>query len=237
MTASMLSGNVFYTDGGDNFEQISFINASEVIFREILLASDGTIMFDTGSNPHPYIINASGEVVITFYSGDTNTYQLIRTTDTQWNMVKNGDAASPYSTWLLNAPTNFPTDPVTPPTTDLGVDPVAYPGIDTTTPSSVNYIGDLATVPLYYNTVNGIASITFDANFNFYVLTLNSQLIGENLLVLSIKNNNTIELIHNGASIKIMTKTADYIDAIYILNGTETPFRMYYSPSAIPAAG
>lgn len=108
MTTEMLSGKVFYTDGIDNFELISFISSSEVIFREILIAQDGSISFDTGANVSPYTINASGDVVITFSNGGTNTYKLIDTTDTQWNMVKNGDANSAFSTWLLNAPTNFP---------------------------------------------------------------------------------------------------------------------------------
>jgi hypothetical protein len=116
MTTAMLSGKVFYTDGGDNFEQISFISPSEVIFREILIAQDGSILFDTGSNASPYIINASGEVVITFSDGGTNTYKLVDTTATQWNMVKNGDANSPYSTWLLTAPNGFPELNTTPDT-------------------------------------------------------------------------------------------------------------------------
>ncbi|EIF50042.1 hypothetical protein [Sulfurovum sp. AR] len=113
MTTAMLSGKVFYADNSTDFEMISFISSSEVIFREILLAQDGTISVDTGANAYPYTINASGDVVIDFGGGNINTYKLIDATTTQWNMVKNGDATSPYSTWLLNAPSNFPVlDPV-----------------------------------------------------------------------------------------------------------------------------
>ncbi|WP_373031144.1 immunoglobulin-like domain-containing protein [Sulfurovum sp.] len=112
MTEAMLTGKVFYTDGGSDFEQISFISSSEVIFREILIAQDGSIIFDSGSSPSSYIINSLGEVVITFDSGDTNTYKLISMTDTQWNMVKNNVIDSPYNTWLFTAPVNFPSSNV-----------------------------------------------------------------------------------------------------------------------------
>lgn len=125
MTTAMLSGKVFYTDGGDNFEQISFISSSEVTFREILLNADGSINVDTGANAYPYTINASGDVVINFGGGNTNTYKLIDTTATQWNMVKNGDANSAFSTWLLNAPSKFPVVDTTEPSPDTTTVPTA----------------------------------------------------------------------------------------------------------------
>ena len=114
MTEAMLTGKVFYTegDGGLDFEQISFISSSEVIFREILINQDGSILVDTGANVYPYTINASGEVSIDFLNGNIGTYALLSMTDIQWNMVKNGDANSPYSTWLFTAPANFPSSDI-----------------------------------------------------------------------------------------------------------------------------
>ena len=120
MTEAMLSDKIFYTvndhgDGSYDFEEISFISSTEVGFREVYIDQDGSIAYESSVNL-PYIIE-DGNIVMDFSTpGDSSyfIYELISMTDTQWNMTRNGDADSAYSTWLLTAPSGFPEPNTTP---------------------------------------------------------------------------------------------------------------------------
>jgi hypothetical protein len=110
----MLNNKVFYTvndrgDGSYDFEEISFITPSQVIFREVLLNQDGSVGYD-GKVTLPYSIENGNVVFDNSTPGDPSffVYELTSMSNTQWKVIKNGEANTPYGTWLLSKPTNFP---------------------------------------------------------------------------------------------------------------------------------